>query len=84
MARFMDVHSEMKNITQAQLEQAHNEDLKYEKEEQGVHFLQAWADPTTGRVFCLSEGPDRAAIERVHRRAGHAVEEIYEVPLEVR
>lgn len=84
MARFMDVHTEMKGITQAQLQQAHNEDLKYEKEEKGVHFIQAWADPSTGRVFCLSEGPNREAVSRVHKKAGHAVEEIYEVPIEVR
>ena len=46
MPRFMDVHTEMKDITQEQLAQAHQEDLKNEKPE-GVHFMKAWADPAT-------------------------------------
>lgn len=82
MATFMDVHTHMPNITQDQLEQAHKADLKYEVEEKGVHFIQAWADPKTGKVFCLSEGPDRDAIQRVHEKAGHAADEIYEVVLQ--
>ncbi len=82
MARFMDVHTEMKNITQEQLAQAHAEDKKYEKSE-GVNFTKAWADPTTGKVFCLSEGPNREAVLRVHQKSGHEANEIYEVPLEV-
>lgn len=83
MARFMDVHTEMKGITQAQLEQAHREDQKYEKAE-NVHFIESWADPATGKVFCLSEGPNRDAIQRVHAKAGHKYSEIYEVPLLVK
>lgn len=81
--RFMDVHTDMKGITQAQLEQAHREDLKHEGTE-NVHFLEAWADPTTGKVFCLSEGPSRDAVRRVHEKAGHPAHEIYEVPLLVK
>lgn len=83
MALFMDVHTDMKNITQDQLEQAHQADLKNEKGEH-VHFIQAWADPATGKVFCLSEGPDRDAVQRVHQKSGHPAHEIYEVPLSVR
>ena len=50
---------------------------------EGVRFLHAWGDPTTGKVFCLSEGPSKEAVSRVHERAGHKADEIYEVPLEV-
>lgn len=82
MPRFMDVHTEMKNITREQLAQAHQEDLKNEKAE-NVHFMKAWADPASGKVFCLSEGPSREAVQRVHEKSGHAADEIYEVPLEV-
>jgi Protein of unknown function (DUF4242) len=82
MPRFMDVHTEMKDITQQQLAQAHQEDLKNEKPE-GVHFMKAWADPASGKVFCLSEGPNREAVQRVHEKSGHAADEIYEVPIEV-
>lgn len=83
MARFMDVHTNMKGITQQQLEAAHREDLKFEKAEH-VHFLQSWADPSTGKVFCLSEAPDRESIQRVHEKAGHKYAEVYEVPLLVK
>lgn len=80
--RFIDVHTEMKGIDQAGLAMAHQEDLKIESAE-GVHFLHAWADPTSGKVFCLSEGPSKEAVLRVHEKAGHPTEEIYEVPIEV-
>lgn len=49
----------------------------------GVHFIKAWADPKSGKVFCLSEGPSKEAVRRVHELAGHAAEEIYEVPVTV-
>ncbi|HEY3352129.1 MAG TPA: SCO4226 family nickel-binding protein [Polyangia bacterium] len=83
MARFMDIHTGMKGITQEKLQEEHRKDLALEKTE-GVHFIQAWADPTSGRVFCLSEGPNRDAIRRVHQHAGHPADEIYEVPVEVK
>jgi hypothetical protein len=82
MSRFIDVHSGMTGIDQKKLEEAHRKDTELEKSE-GVHFLHAWADPTTGKVFCLSEGPNKEAIRRVHQKAGHTADEIYEVPLEV-
>ena len=82
MPHFMDVHTEMKGITQKQLEEAHLADAKIEKGE-NVHFIKAWADPKSGRVFCLSEAPNRDAVQRVHERAGHKATEIYEVPLSV-
>jgi hypothetical protein len=80
--RFIDVHTGMKNIDQRQLEEAHRMDGKYEAAE-GVRFLHAWADPKTGKVFCLSEGPSKEAVRRVHEKAGHPTDEIYEVPLEI-
>jgi hypothetical protein len=82
MARFMDVHSGMKGLTEEQLLEAHRKDLAREAGE-GVHFIKAWADPKAGKVFCLSEGPSREAVERVHRSSGHAADEIYEVTLTV-
>jgi hypothetical protein len=82
MARFMDVHTDMSGITAEQLKEAHQKDLDVEKDE-NVHFIHAWADPKSGKVFCLSEGPNMEAVKRVHARAGHATDEIYEVPYEV-
>ncbi len=83
MARFMDVHTGMKGVTREQLLEAHRRDLAIEGEEK-VHFIEAWADPGSGKVFCLAEGPSRDAVQRVHERAGHPAEEIYEVPLNVK
>lgn len=82
MAMFMDIHKGMKGVTREQLEEAHREDLKHEKRE-GVHFIKAWADPSTGCVFCLSEGPNKDAVQRVHQKSGHPADEIYEVPVTV-
>lgn len=78
MAQFMDVHDGMKGITTQQLEAAHAKDHEMEKGT-GVHFERAWADPSSGKVFCLSTGPDREAVLDVHRKAGHPTTEIYEV-----
>jgi Nickel responsive protein SCO4226-like len=42
----------------------------------------AWVRPF-GTVFCLSTGPSKEAVRRVHERAGHPADEIYELPVEV-
>lgn len=80
--RFMDVHSGMGGIDEVALHAAHKLDTDLEAEE-GVKFLHAWADPASGKVFCLSEGPSKEAVLRVHEKAGHPAQEIYEVPIEV-
>jgi len=82
MPMFMDVHSGMKGLTAEQLRAEHAKDTAVEKTE-GVHFHKAWADPKSGKVFCLAEGPNMEAVRRVHERAGHPADEIYEVPLSV-
>ena len=40
-------------------------------------------DPEAGKVFCLSTGPSKEAVMRIHKRAGHPTAEIYELPIEV-
>jgi hypothetical protein len=82
MARFMDVHTGMKGITEQELLDAHAKDVALQDAED-VHFLHSWADPQSGKVFCLSEGPDKEAVMRVHENAGHPSDEIYEVPIEI-
>jgi len=82
MAEFMDVHKSMKGVTAEQLLEAHQADLAIQGDE-GVNFKQAWADPSTGMVFCLSEAPNIEAVKRIHERAGHPADEIYEVSLKV-
>jgi hypothetical protein len=82
MALFMDVHSDMKGVTKEQLLEAHRKDLALEKGK-GVHFIKAWADPSSGKVFCLAEGPNKQSVLDVHKEAGHPTIEIYELPLTV-
>jgi len=82
VAKFMDVHEGFVGVTAEQLSEAHDADLKIEAEE-GVHFEKAWLDPESGKAFCLSTGPSKEAIMRVHERAGHPVTEVYEIASEV-
>ncbi|MFG2553161.1 SCO4226 family nickel-binding protein [Streptomyces sp. NPDC048581] len=83
MARYMDVHHGMQGITADQLQQAHDATAAFEQEE-GVHFEHAWADPGSGTVYCLSEGPSADAVKRAHERGGAgAPDEIHSVPLMV-
>lgn len=80
MSQFIDVHTGMKNLTAQDLKREHDQDTALERE-YGVHFIKAWGDPDSGKVFCLSEGPNKQAVLEVHRKAGHPTDEIYEVPL---
>lgn len=78
MAQFMDVHTSMVGVTAEALATAHQQDLDIQDEE-GVNFHQAWADPNTGHVFCLSDGPSAEAVARIHQRTGHPADEIHEI-----
>ena len=82
MATFMDVHNGFIGVTAQQLKEAHERDLEIEADED-VHFSRAWLDPENGKVFCLSTGPTREAVMRIHDRAGHPTAEVYELPIEV-
>jgi len=82
MATFMDVHSGFVGVTEGQLKEAHERDLAEEAAE-GVHFERAWLDPESGKVFCLSTGPSKESVRRVHERAGHPTHEIYEVSIDI-
>ncbi len=82
MPTFMDVHEGFVGVTADQLAEAHQADLDIEADE-GVHFEKAWLDPESGKVFCLSTGPSRDAVMRIHERAGHATDQVYEVSIAV-
>lgn len=81
MPEFMDVHTKMQGVTQEALAEAHNADLAIQDEEK-VTFKHAWADPESGMVFCLSEAPSADAVKRIHERAGHPADNIYEVAVQ--
>ena len=78
----MDIHDGFVGVTKQQLAEAHERDLANERAE-GVHFEKAWLDPISGKVFCLSSGPSRESVMRVHERSGHPTAQVYELPIEV-
>ena len=78
MPEFMDVHTTMVGVTDEALAEAHRADLAIQDDE-GVNFKQAWADPASGHVFCLSEAPSAEAVQRIHERAGHPADQIHEI-----
>ena len=80
MPEFMDVHTGFNGATQADVEAAHRRDLELQDTE-GVRFKRWWGDPQSGMVFCLSEGPNREAVAKVHAQAGHPTEQIYELSI---
>jgi hypothetical protein len=81
MPEFMDVHTGMAGVTSEALKEAHDADLAIQDDEK-VTFKHAWADPTTGMVFCLSEAPNAEAVQKIHERAGHRADNVYEVPVQ--
>jgi hypothetical protein len=76
------VHDGFVGVTEQQLAEAHDRDLAAEGA-QDVHFERAWLDPESGKAFCLSTGPSKEAVLRVHDKAGHPTTEIYELSVEV-
>lgn len=82
MARFIDVHSGYFGVSRNQLEEAHARDLAIQADEDVV-FERAWLDPEAGKVFCLATAPSKAALMRIHERAGHLTPEVYEIPIEL-
>jgi hypothetical protein len=82
MARYIDIHSGSVDVTAEQFRTAHQRRLSVESTE-GVHIERAWLDPECGKVFCLSTGPSKEAVMRVHEQAGYPTAEVYEVPVEV-
>jgi hypothetical protein len=82
MAYFIDVHDGFVGVTRSQLEDLHARDLANQDSE-GMAFERCWLDPETGRFFCLSQGPSKEALMRVHERSGHPTTEVYEVPVRV-
>ncbi|MCC6629421.1 MAG: DUF4242 domain-containing protein [Chloroflexi bacterium] len=80
MPRFLDVHHHFTpGLSPEQIAAAHQRDLAVQAK-YGVRFLKYWYDPATGKVFCLSEAPNREAVLAVHQEAhGDTADEIFEV-----
>ena len=79
MPLFIDVHNKVEGATPEAVAAAHKKDLEVQ-DRYGVKYLKYWLDVSSGRIFCLSEAPDREAAIRVHREAhGLLPDEIFEV-----
>jgi hypothetical protein len=80
MPRFIDVHHDLGiTLTPGSVAALHAKDLAVQGRH-GVRFLKYWYDPSTGKVFCLSEAPNKDAVLAVHREAhGETADEIFEV-----
>lgn len=77
MPNFMDVH-QMPGVTKEKVAEAHKKDLALQSKH-GVKFKTYWVDEKNGKVFCLSEAPNKEAALAVHKEAGHPTQEIYQV-----
>ena len=65
MPLYMDRH-ELTGATAAEVAAAHVKDLQVQ-DRFGVRYLTYWFDYDRGRAFCLADGPNREAVENVHR-----------------
>jgi uncharacterized protein DUF4242 len=79
MPTFLDTHNFIPGLTAEGLAQAHARDVEV-GEKYGVNYLKYWFDETSGKVYCLAEGPDPEALAAVHREAhGLLADEIVRV-----
>ena len=80
MPLFMDVHTAVpEGTTATDVAEAHAADVGIQ-DRYGVRYVNYWADPDGGRIFCLVEAPDADAARTVHREAhGLVADEIYPV-----
>jgi len=65
---FMDTHEVGPGLRAADVAEAHKKDLAVQGKH-GVHFLEYWVDEAGGRIHCLVEAPDAAAVVETHREA---------------
>ena len=79
MPIYLDIHKGLKGLTAEMAAGAHQKDLEIQGR-YGVKYLKYWFNEGDGTVFCLSEAPDKAAAEAVHREGhGLVANEIFEV-----
>jgi class 3 adenylate cyclase len=67
MPIYLDRH-DAPGTTAEDVAKAHVRDLEMEGRHD-VHYHTYWFDPNDGTIFCLAEGPNREAVESVHREA---------------
>ena len=79
MPIFLDRH-DLPGVSAEQVAEAHLADLALQAQHD-VKYHTYWLDESSGAVFCLAEGPDKEAVDRVHRDAhGNVANAIIELP----
>jgi Nickel responsive protein SCO4226-like len=79
MPMFMDIHRNMKGMSDADFAAAHKKDLAVQGKH-GADFVKYWYNAKEGVIFCLCEAPNREAAAAVHREAHGAMPaEVFEV-----
>jgi hypothetical protein len=79
MPLFMDVHHKVAGVKASDVAGAHKKDLETQGK-YGVKYIKYWFDEANGRIYCLTEAPNKEAAIRVHREAhGLVADEINEV-----
>lgn len=71
MPVFMDVHRDLGDVTEEDIQAAHQRDLEIQ-EQFGVRFLTFWFNQPDGSAFCLVEAPDRESAVACHK-ASHGL-----------
>jgi class 3 adenylate cyclase len=80
VALFLDRH-DVAGASAQDIAAAHELDVAVQ-DRYGVRYVTYWFDDNAATVFCLAEGPDREAVECVHREAhGLMAENVIEVGL---
>lgn len=79
MPLFMGTHNRVEGLSVKAVGDAHQRDVEVGAQ-YGVDYQHFWFDESSGRVYCLVEGPDAETVERVHREGhGLVADDIVEV-----
>lgn len=71
MPIYMDVHSDLGDVTEEDIQSAHQRDLDIQ-DTYGVQFLTYWFNSPGGQSFCLVDAPSKEAAIAVHK-ASHGL-----------
>jgi hypothetical protein len=79
MPLYMDIHSDVDELTADAAAEAHRRDLEVQGKH-GVEYLRYWYNQEERIVFCLCRAPSAEAADTVHREAhGLVADEIIQV-----
>ena len=71
MPTYMDMHHNLGDVTEDDIQAAHERDLELQ-DQFGVRFLTFWFNQPDGRAFCLVEAPDKESAVACHK-ASHGL-----------